>query len=464
MRVLIIATNRNKSPYPVAPLGILYVAAASEKAGYEVDVLDMSFVRSPARALSKTLKRKNYVAVGIGIRNLDSCSWAFQESYFEGVKEIFNETRRLTNAPLILGGSGFSISPIGWIKRLKPDYGVIGEGEKAFVLLLDCIANGKPATGIDGVITSENCCNFKFFADKPKVNELVQAAHHLCNYAKYLSLGGYVGIQSKRGCPFHCIYCNYPNLEGRKLRLRDPDLVAYEIENVFGNNKRCYVFITDNVFNGSRKHALKICRKLIKRNSSVPWMAYCNPFEFDDELAKAMKAAGCIGIEMSLDAASEKMIKVLNKPFGQEDIRRCLQAVSDAGLPTVVQLLFGGPGENAGDIDEAQHFLDSCKTPNAVFASIGLRIYPGTELERIARRENMLSQDADLFLPRYYVSPSLGKDPLNIVDSIARRRWEWSTPADWSRLSMRIVQAILNRTGTRPQWRDAKNYGRYIRR
>jgi len=464
VRVLIIATNRNRSPFPVAPLGVLYVAAATEKAGYQVDVLDMSFVHFPRRALTKILKSRDYIAVGIGIRNLDSCSWAFQESYFDGVKEIFDETRLLTNVPLILGGSGFSISPQGWIERLKPDYGVTGEGEKAFVLLLDFITKGKEPAEIAGVVTSKNFSDDKALADKPNLNELIRPAHHLCSYSKYLSHGGFVSIQTKRGCPFNCIYCNYPNLEGRKLRLRDPVHVVDEFEYVSRVNKHCYVFITDNVFNSSREHALKICRELIKLRSSVQWMAYCNPAGFDTELAKAMTDAGCIGIEMSLDAAADKMLRALNKPFDQKDIRRCLQAVTEAGLATVVQLLFGGPGETASDVNDTQRFLDSCETPNAVFASLGLRIYPGTELERIARSENILTENADLFLPYYYISPSLGKNPLKILDSIARRRWEWSTPADWSRLSMRIVQAILNRTGTRPQWRDAKNYGRYFRR
>ncbi len=465
MRILLVASNRNRSPFPVAPLGVLYVAAAAEKAGYEADIIDMSFVRSPARALKKALKSCDYIAIGIGIRNLDSCSWAFQELYLDGVKEIFDDIRRLTNAPLILGGSGFSISPAGWMERLKPDYGVIGEGEKAFVSLLKCISENRRANGIAGIITPANYrSNYGSPADRPEVNDLHRPAHHLCRYTKYLSHGGFIGIQTKRGCPFKCIYCNYPNLEGHRLRLRDPGLIADEFEYVSSNNKGCYVFITDNVFNSSPEHALEICRELIRRGSSVSWMAYCNPAGFDDELAKAMKASGCIGIEMSVDAATDKMLNVMKKPFDQADIRKSLNAVHNAKLPAVVQMLFGGPEENAGDIDEVQRFLDSCKTPNAVFASLGLRIYPDTEIEKIAIREKMIPGNADLFLPRYYVSPALGKNPLAVLDSVARRRPEWSTPADWRRMSMRIIQALVNRMGTRPQWRDAKNYGRYIRR
>ncbi len=34
--------------------------------------------------------------------------------------------------------------------------------------------------------------------------------------------GGLAIVQSKRGCPFHCIYCTYPLIEGRKVRVREP--------------------------------------------------------------------------------------------------------------------------------------------------------------------------------------------------------------------------------------------------
>ncbi len=76
----------------------------------------------------------------------------------------------------------------------------------------------------------------------------------------------------------------------------------------------------------------------------------------------------------------------------------------------------------------------------------------------------MLPADADLFEPAYYVSKGLGEDPLGAVDRIARRRPEWSTAVDWVRPVMRVTQKIINRLGVRPQWRDVRNYGKYMRR
>ena len=76
MKVLLVATNRERSPYPVAPLGALCVAAAARAAGHEVKFLDLGMARQPQRALRKALATDEFQAVAFGIRNLDNC-WSF---------------------------------------------------------------------------------------------------------------------------------------------------------------------------------------------------------------------------------------------------------------------------------------------------------------------------------------------------------------------------------------------------
>ena len=132
MKVLLAATNRERSPYPVAPLGALCVAAAARAAGHEVTFLDMGTERRPQKALGKTLAADKFQAVAFGIRNLDNC-WSFAPRlYFDEVRELVETVRQHFEGPLILGGTGFSVSPHGWMQRLQPDCGVIGEGERAF--------------------------------------------------------------------------------------------------------------------------------------------------------------------------------------------------------------------------------------------------------------------------------------------------------------------------------------------
>jgi len=467
MKFLLVATNRERSPYPVAPLGALCVAAAAKAAGHEVKFLDLGMAPAPQSALQQALKADEFQAVAFGIRNLDNC-WAFApRSYFNDVRELAGIARRHFKGPLILGGSGFSVAPNGWMRRLDADYGVIGEGERTFPELLARLEAGHSPEGIEGVVTARKINNSPaVLPAKPveRLAELPLPAHDLCGYRGYVKRGGFVSVQTKRGCPFKCSYCIYPHLEGRRYRLRPPELVAEEIETVASRSKLRDFFFVDSVFNDPRKHALAICAELSRRKLPIRWNAFCNPVGFDAELARAMAQAGCSGVEFGLDVATPKMLKALDKPFGQEEIRIALQAARDARLPFAIYLLFAGPGETWADVEDTQVFLNDCAPANAVFATCGLRIYEGTPLARTAVNEGQLSPDRDLFEPAYYLSPALADDIENKLERIARRRVEWSSAVDWRRPVTRWGQKATVLLNVRPQWKYMRGYGILMRR
>jgi len=466
MKVLLVATNRERSPYPVAPLGALCVVAAARAAGHEVTFLDMGTERKPQKALRKTLAADKFRAVAFGIRNLDNC-WSFAPRlYFDEVRELVDTVRRHFAGPLILGGSGFSVSPQGWMQRLQPDCGVIGEGERAFPEVLARLETGHSLEGIEGVITRAGNGGRDTLPARAieSLAQLPMPAHELCRYQRYLRRGGFVGVQTKRGCPFKCAYCIYPQLEGRRYRLRQPEAVVDEVAAVAARGKSRHFFFVDSVFNDPRHHALAICRELARRRLPVRWSAFCNPAGFDAELARAMKAGGCNGVEFGLDVASDKMLAALNKPFGQEETRIALQAAHDAGLPIAIYLLFGGPGETWADVEDTQNFLNHCARADAVFATVGIRVYEGTPMARIAVQEGQVRPEQDLFEPAYYLSPGLAQDTEKNLDRIARRRAEWTSPADWRKPMVRCGQKISVFFNIRPQWKYIRGYGEHMRR
>ena len=497
MKVLLVSTNRERSPYPVAPLGALCVAAAARAAGHEVEFLDLGFLAAPHRALRRALARGTCHAVAFSIRNLDNCFVLAPRSYFEDVRQLAETARRCFRGPLILGGSGFSVAPQGWMQRLKADYGVIGEGERAFVQLLRRLETGAAPGELEGVIsqstsvshlngrssvpprTLHGSASVLASAETPVLlhddwaredarpavlDDLPKPAHHSCRYRKYLRRGGCVSVQTKRGCPFACIYCTYPQLEGKRYRLREPEAVVDEIEAAIAGASLHHVFFVDSVFNDPREHALAVCAALRRRQLPMRWMAFCNPVGFNAELARAMAQSGCEGLELGLDAATPKMLAALRKPFDQKEIPVALQAAHDAGLPFAVHLLFGGPGETWRDVVEAQAFLNGCAPANSIFAAFGIRIYEGTAIATIASLEGVLAPGNDLFDPAYYVSPALAERAEIKLDRIARRRPEWTSPVDWRRPLMRWTQKVMNLLDVRPQWKDIRGYGLHMRR
>jgi radical SAM superfamily enzyme YgiQ (UPF0313 family) len=293
---------------------------------------------------------------------------------------------------------------------------------------------------------------------------LTEPAHDLCRYLRYQRRGGFIGVQTKRGCPFKCTYCIYPKLEGRRYRLRPPEAVADEVETVAADARLRHFFFVDSVFNDPRAHALAVCRELARRRLPARWSAFCNPVGFDAQLARAMVEAGCEGVEFGLDVACEKMLAAMDKPFGQAEIRTALKAAHGARLPFAIFLLFGGPTETWTDVEDTQNFLNACAPANAVFATVGLRIFENTPLVDLAVRDGQLSPGQDLFTPAYYMSSAMTEATELRLDRIARRREEWTSPVDWRRLVTRFGQKVTVTLNVRPQWKYLRSYGRHMRK
>jgi len=86
--------------------------------------------------------------------------------------------------------------------------------------------------------------------------------------------------------------------------------------------------------------------------------------------------------------------------------------------------LFGGPGENEQTFAETFEFIDQYINPeDMVHMTAGLRIYPGTALQKIAIKERVISPDNNLLEPVYYVSPELGMEKLaKMIKEAATKR------------------------------------------
>jgi radical SAM superfamily enzyme YgiQ (UPF0313 family) len=451
----------------VAPLGALFVAGAARAAGHQVEFLDLGSALLPELSLRRALAKADFGAVAFGIRNLDNCWFFAPHSYFDEVRRLAGIVRQSFGGPLILGGTGFSVSPEGWLRRLDATCGVVGEGERAFVEVLARLEQGQPLEGIEGVLLPPKNGHPAAAAPAGAIDRLAgltEPAHDLCRYGYYQRHGGFIGVQTKRGCPFKCSYCIYPKLEGRRYRLRPPEAVAQEVAAVSANAGRRHFFFVDSVFNDPRSHALAVCRELARRKLPARWSAFCNPVGFDAELARAMAEAGCEGVEFGLDVACDKMLAALDKPFGRAEIRTALKAAHDARLPFAIFLLFGGPTETWADVEDTQKYLNDCAPANAVFATLGLRVFENTPLVEAAVRDGQLAPDQDLFDPAYYLSPAMAGDTETKLDRIARRREEWTSPVDWRRFVTRFGQKVTVMLNVRPQWKHLRSYGRRMRK
>src|SRR2546423_10865975 len=147
MRALLISANTEKIPDPVYPIGAAAVGAAARRAGHEVEAIDLCFAADRRALVVDAIRDFAPNAVGLSLRNLDNSAYPENSSYIDDYHALVGWVREATEAPIILGGAGFTVMPTTILEELHADYGVAGEGELAFPWLLGEIERGEEVRG-----------------------------------------------------------------------------------------------------------------------------------------------------------------------------------------------------------------------------------------------------------------------------------------------------------------------------
>ena len=451
MRVFLVSVNRESAPYPVAPLGASYIAGAARMAGHQVELLDLCFSRDIRSDIDGAVCRFAPDLIGISIRNVDNLTFPASISYLDEIQAAVAALKRASRAPIIAGGPGFSIFPESLLSLLDLEFGIVGEGEETFCLLAQHLGNGGRVPDLPNLIRQGEAAIDVSRSVAPFTGNGLPARDLLDN-ARYLQLGGMANLQTKRGCPFQCVYCTYPSINGSCLRLRPPREVVDELAEMVEGAEIDQVFFVDDIFNWPHDHAMGICDEIVSRGLRLGWTCFATPLGMNPELARAMKHAGCRGVEFGTDAGCPSMLQALGKPFPQEEIRTASRACREAGLPDAHYLIFGGPGETPETLAETLTFFDDLK-PRAVLAFLGIRIYPNTPIHRVAISDGVISEKGDLLFPRFYISPRIGADELKAaIGSHAEARPNWVVPGLGIRSDPGLL-ANLRRIGHRgPLW------------
>jgi radical SAM superfamily enzyme YgiQ (UPF0313 family) len=171
-------------------------------------------------------------------------------------------------------------------------------------------------------------------------------------------------------------------------------------------------------------YAKALCKELANLPSRLEWRCILYPDTIDRELAETMARSGCTEVSLGFESGSEQILHVLNKRFKPEDIKRASEILADHGIRQMGFLLLGGPGETKQTVEESLSFADSLKL-DAMKITMGIRIYPYTDLARIAVDEGVVSSDDDLLRPQFYLAPGLETWLDTTVEDWAKNRPNW---------------------------------------
>lgn len=453
MDILLVSANREKHPYPVFPLGLSCLVDPLARRGHRLRVLDLCFADNVQDALNEVLDEFAPQVVLISIRNIDNVTYPGSRSYIAGVKEVVDCCRG--RAVVVVGGSGFSLMPVQLLAHLDADYGVVGEGEAVLPELIAAIESGNDSVSLPGVVKR----GAGTFPPIAFANEIGAPDRRLFPVERYHREGGMANLQTKRGCPFSCVYCIYPLLEGHGVRLRPiPDIIA-EIRTLVVDHGVDYIYFVDDIFNYPPDFAEALCRAIAGEKLSINWSAFVNPGFVTPSLVDAMVAAGCDAVEFGTESGSDRMLRNLGKSFRADDVLNASRLCREAGMDFAHYILFGGPGEDEESIDQSFAVMDRADA-TAVIAMTGIRIFPGTSLYETAKKDGIIADHTPMLEPVFYIAPQLKETLCDMVAKRALARKNWVAPGMELNMSDAMLDALRRFPVRGPLWKHVGRMGR----
>ena len=403
MRVLLINANRFKQPWPVMPFGLGCVAAAVERAGHAVKLLDLCFSQNPGGDIAVAVAEFEPEAMGVSVRNIDNSAGYGTQFLLEDVRrDVIEPCRQSFAGPIVIGGPSVGINGAEMLGYFGLSLAIRGDGEAAMVELLRRLEGNLPLDGMPGLVrrvagrlTDDNEPMRVANLDELPLDRVYD---HL-DTAAYARYGSALQVQTKRGCALNCSYCTYNEIEGRRWRLRDPQRVADDIERLVKKTGIRLVEFTDSTFNYPIEHCKAVLRAVAAKGLNLHLRTMgLNPGAVDEELAELMHAAGFREADLGAESLCETTLRGLNKNYRVADVRKAARLLSEKKIAIMWYLLLGGPGETETTVRETLDAVNAAARPwDLVSIGIGLRVYRGSPIaKRMADEEPERAADGFL--------------------------------------------------------------------
>lgn len=379
------------------PMGMAYVAAVLEKAGYPVRAIDAFTVEDTLSAGSANRHHglsvqgiageiKNFRPHIVGISSMYTM-------YKEGTHIVAEIVKNLNKDILVIcGGTHASANPEMLLQDGNIDAVVKGEGEITFLEIADAVENNSDIFGLDGVIYKKDG---KIVENPPRafvknLDDLPYPARHLFPMQKYseniAESKSYnirhpaTTIITSRGCPGRCIYCCVKRIWGNSWRARSPAAIVDEVEFLIKNYGIKEVHFTDDCISVDRKRLFKLCEEIIKRDIDIKWTtpAGIAIWQLDKDLLRIMKKSGCYRLTFGLESGDQETLNFIGKHYSYDYAREIIKEANRLGFWIAATFIIGFPNETKAQISRTISYAVNSELDFIIFYTPV--IFPGTRL------------------------------------------------------------------------------------
>jgi len=415
MRVLLVVYD-NDSYIHWFPQGLAYIAAVLEAHGVDVDIYQQDLHHWPEEHLTEHLDANRYDVVG-----LSAIAGYYQYRKMLSISRAVNGSRQ--RPYYVLGGHGAAPEPEYFLRKMRADAAVVGEGERTVLELLEAAAGSKDLSDVRGiawregdqvhvnprrdVISDVDSIPLPAYHKFPmEYYRLLRMPH--CRHSDFV-----VPVLSSRGCPFRCNFC-YRMDKG--FRPRRPEAIVEEIRFLRREYGVTYVAFSDELLMSSPARTIALCEALIESVPGIRWccngrLNYATP-----EVLDAMKRAGCVFIGYGIEAFDDEVLRNMNKRLTTREIVSGIEATLAAGISPGYNIIFGNIGDTRETLRRGVEFLLKHQDGAQMRTIRPVTPYPGTDLYYRAIEEGRLRDCADFYENKHVNSDLLAVNFTDLTD------------------------------------------------
>jgi radical SAM superfamily enzyme YgiQ (UPF0313 family) len=368
------------------PLGIASIAAVLESHNYTVKIVDFNHYKGDYQ---KDLQHWKPKIIGIG-----GTTSTRKNSFLTA--QLSKEV--LPDVPVVYGGVHATFTAEDTLTHIPHiDLIVRGEGEYTFLMLCHKFVRGHPVD----IFTLDGLC-YRYhggIVEKKhtridNLKELPIPARHLFEYDYTMTLD-YKNIRAdflmtSRGCLNGCSFCSESRMFPGGIRLRNISQIQQEIEHIVSHKNIKGLKLFDSTFTADRNHVVNFCTMV--RPCKLQWECSIRADTVDRDLLLQMKSAGCCYINVGLETTNERLLKKIGKNITVNHVESVLEWCKKIDIKTKVFFTFGHLGETYREcLEDIKYIRKKREMINFYATTAGVRVYPGTRLEKELHEKNYLA-------------------------------------------------------------------------
>jgi len=320
------------------------------------------------------------------------------------------------DALVVAGGPQLSFYPQEFLSFASIDLGVQGDGEETLLELVRRLESGGGLDDLAGTVvkTSEGV---KINPARPFIEDLDRLPFpavdmlELNNYRALTVEHPFFTMVSSRGCPYHCGFCTQAHC-GDRVRQRSAENLAQEIEEYLTKYAAREIIMFDETFTLNRRRVLEICRLIAERKLRFRWNIRTRVDTIDEEMLRALKAAGCYGLHMGIESGDAGILEIMEKGITLQRVREAFALARRLGFMTRGYFMIGYLGENR---QTYRATVDLARELNMDWASFSITTpLPATPLYRAALEKGLIGED---YWKEYTLLKRNGHDYPHLVTS-----------------------------------------------